>query len=118
MLHECWWDAKLGCVRFEIVDELRPDEAHQLMDELAVFERQHHSKGLIVNHTRSPKALSRETRTVFEQRGHDADIAKLAFFGMNNLNRMIAQVAVSLLGRSQTTRFFSTQAEAEAWLIQ
>ena len=65
---------------------------------------------------RRGKAVSRETRAVIEARAAPLEIHKTAFFGMTNLNRMVARVILSILGLSKTSGFFQTEAEALAWM--
>lgn len=118
MKHECWWDEERECVRFKIVGELSAEEAEQLMDQLQELSDSRDGYGLIIDHRLSPRPVGREARAVFERRAKQRKQrdTKIAFFGMNNLNRMIAQIIVSVLGRSKRTQFFASEAEAEAWI--
>ena len=116
MKHECFWDAAHACARLRIVGELTPAQAEVLMDQLEALYVGKSKKLMLVDHTQSPQAVGRETREVLERRGEAINYDRTGFYGMTNLNRVVARIIVSLLGRSDRTGFFADEAEAVAWL--
>ena len=116
MKHEITWDEANGCVRLKLVGEFAVDEAKFVTDRMEVLFADRKPRLFIVDHTLSPDPVGAETRALLERRAVDLRIDRFAFFGMTNLNRMIARIIMSVAGRSETTWFFKTEAEALAWL--
>ncbi|MCA9716725.1 MAG: STAS/SEC14 domain-containing protein [Myxococcales bacterium] len=116
MKHEVSWDAEHGCVRFTVHGPLVVDEARAMTEELERILEGKPRRHLLVDHRGSPGALPVETRRFFQTDAPQLD--KLAFFGMSNLNRIAARIAVSITGQAGHTNFFKTEADALAWLAK
>jgi hypothetical protein len=116
MKHGLWWDEDNGCARLDLVGEFTPEEATQAMSDIVEMLQGQGRRLLVVDHTHSPRAVSRETRAALEESAARVDHDKLAFFGMTNLNRIVARVIIAMIGKSSHTRFFKTEDEALAWI--
>lgn len=114
MLHRIRWDT--DHVRIDVVGELGPEEATALLERAGVYYEGHARRLMLIDHTQSPGAVSKATRAALEREGEILDCHRMAFFGMNNRNRVVARIVVALLGQSQKTGFFATEAESIAWL--
>ena len=115
MKHQISWDADNSCARLVLVGEFLPEEVAPILDGILTMLEGQGSRHLLVDHTQSPKPVSRKTRTLLEKDAVRVALDKLAFFGVSPLNRMVARVVVGVIGQSNTTNFFKTEADALAW---
>lgn len=115
MKHEVTWDEGVGCVRLRLVGEFAPAEATLVMQQVCELFEDKQRRLFLIDHTLSPRAVSRETRAAIEEHGQAVDAEKVAFFGMTNLNRVVARIIISILGKSSHTKFFVSEDEALAW---
>ncbi|MBD3285310.1 hypothetical protein GF338_03135 [candidate division WOR-3 bacterium] len=69
-----------------------------------------------MSHDKDPSSMSKEARKAYAEHTEIIKPEKVAMVGANPVARMVAKIALSIMGRSDITKFFKTEDEALAWL--
>jgi hypothetical protein len=116
MNYRMWYDEEQGVLYAKTFAMLTGPDVHQLMPEMnKIFADKPH-RYVIGDLSDNPTGLlGKEARQAFKEYAKDFKIDKGAVIGTNPSTRMIAKVAISVMGLSSKVKLFKTKEEALAW---
>lgn len=95
---------------------LTASDVHQLMPEMDKVFADKPCRYVIGDLSSNPPGLlTKEARQAFKEHAKDFKIDKGAIVGTNHATRMIAKIAISIMGLSEIVKFFKTEGEALSW---
>ena len=116
MKHEVWWDEENSCARMKLVGEFAAEDASRIHEQVAAMFEARSRRRILIDHRLSPNPPGRESRAVLQDRVGKLEVEKIAFYGLTNLNRVVAKIVVAVIRKKDSTRFFKTEAEAIIWI--
>lgn len=116
MNYKMWYDEERGVLYVKTLAMLTGPDVHQLMPEMIkVFADKPH-RYVIGDLSDNPTGLlTRAARQAFKEYAKDFKIDKGAIIGTNPSTKMIAKIAISVMGLSDKVKLFKTEAQALTW---
>jgi hypothetical protein len=115
--YELWYDDEQDILRFRLLGMLIEEDVCSILPEVQGLVGGNRRFLLLADLSQNPSGLiSKRARQAFKERAQLAPIDQIAVTGANPATRMIAKVALMVMGRSDTARFFKSEAEAITWL--
>jgi hypothetical protein len=115
--YEVWYDEERGVLYLKTFHTMTEEDVREVM---ALNETKY--KGIDIQYAlvdmseAAAEPISKETRKAFREHAAILNYKKMAVVGANPAARMLAKVALAVIGQSKVTRFFKTEAEALGWL--
>ncbi|MBD3284770.1 hypothetical protein GF359_00375 [candidate division WOR-3 bacterium] len=114
--YEVEYDDANKVLRLETYATLNAEELRQIMDKIEKeFEGKEQRYLLVDVSANKEGALDREARKTLRGYKGQSLSQKVGIIGANPTVRMMAKIALKVLGRSETTRFFKREEEALKW---
>jgi len=115
--YEVWYDEERGVLYLKTFHTMTEEDVREVM---ALNETKY--KGIDIQYAlvdmseAAAEPISKGTRKAFREHAAILNYKKMAVVGANPAARMLAKVALAVIGQSKVTRFFKTEAEALGWL--
>jgi hypothetical protein len=115
--YETWYDEKHEVLYLKTFHTMTEEDVREAM---ALSETKY--KGIDIQYAlvdmseATAEPISKGARKAFKEHTGIMNYKKVAVVGANPAVRMLAKVALAVIGKSKVTRFFKTEAEALAWL--
>jgi hypothetical protein len=117
MSYRMWYNGEVGAVYFKTSEILNKPDVEQAITQIRTLLADAKNRYLIADMSEaSGKVIEKEARQVIKSRSDEIPLDKFAVIGASPSVRMIAKIVLSLLGRSDSSKFFKTEGEALAWL--
>lgn len=115
--YEVWYDEERGVLYLKTFHTMTEEDVRELMALTETkFKGIETDYALVDMSEASAESISKGARKAFKEHAGIINYKKLAVVGANPAARMLAKVALAVIGKSKVTRFFKTEAEALAWL--
>ncbi|NLI97729.1 STAS/SEC14 domain-containing protein [bacterium] len=117
MNYEMRFDEKRGVLYVKTLAMLEKADVDEILPKVAeCFEGKEH-RYILGDLSQNPSGLlSKDARNAFKENAKYLDVEKIAIIGANPSIRMIAKIALTIMGSSNIAKFFKTEDEALAWL--
>jgi len=115
--YEMWYDEKLGVLRFKVINPLTAEDAREITPLAEKLMESKDTRAMLVDLTAgSSMGLSKEVRAAFREGPGPFKYEKIALYGANPVERMIAKAILAVSGSKQIARFFKNEEEALSWI--
>jgi len=119
MKYELWFDEANHLVRAKVLYSLTVNEVEQMMSGMKnLLEKNNTRKGIMDLSQANTTSINKETRQVYRRYANILPLDKAAIVVNSPVIRMIAKVVLSTLGKDREARFFTTEQQAFAWLME
>lgn len=119
MNHKLWYNQIQGFAYMQLVGELSRDDILTLFSMIEkVFEGKpnHH---LLADLRLCPGTVpDKQLRDLFKQKAHEIGLDRIAVLGADPASRMAFKILLSVLGKTDATRFCESEKDALAWLME
>lgn len=117
MKYELWYDEGRGVLYLKTFTLLTREDIEGLLPLVEKhFEGKPH-RHLLADMSENPAGfVDQEARRLLKSEADSIRFDKFAVVGASPATRMITKIAITLLGKSDVSRFFKTEEEALAWL--
>lgn len=115
--YKTWYDEERGVLYLKTFHTMTEEDVREAM---ALNETEY--KGLDIQYAlvdmseATAEPISKGARKAFKEHTSILNYRKIAVVGANPAVRMLAKVALAVIGKSKSTRFFKTEADALVWL--
>jgi|GEM_PF-4420445 len=117
MKHKLWFNNTQNFAYMQLVGELSMDDIERLFSVLIEVFTAKNRHYLLIDVRLSQGLLSqKEIRNSFRERSLDVGLDRIAVLGASHANRMTLKILLSVLGKTNVSRFCSTEREALTWL--
>jgi hypothetical protein len=115
--YKMWFDAEQGVLYVKTFKTIDAGEIHQLIPQVDKSLEGKPRRYIIGDLSENPTdPLTKEARQAFKQYANSINYDRIAVIGVNPFTRMVVKIGVKIVGQSDKTRFFKTEAQALAWL--
>ncbi len=111
--HDVWFDELVGVVRIRMHRENTPENIRSMLKEAAELLRGK-ARRLVITDLTGSTVLNHECRAIVAKEGPPFD--RFAFVGASPVVRVLGKTIMLLVGKSDKTRFCTSDAEAVAWI--
>lgn len=115
--YEMWFDNEHGVLFVKTLAMLEKKDVDEMIPKIAeVFDGKEH-RYILGDLSENPTGLlSKGARTAFKENAENLVVEKIAILGANPSIRMIAKIALTIMGKADIAKFFKTRDEAIVWL--
>lgn len=115
--YEMWFDEENGVLKVRTLAMLERNDVDEIISKIAEFYEGKEHRYLMGDLSDNPSGLlSKGARTAFKENADNFAVDKIAIIGANPSTRMIAKIALTIMGKSNIASFFKTKEEALTWL--
>ncbi|NLI97722.1 STAS/SEC14 domain-containing protein [bacterium] len=117
MNYEMWFDEKNGVLYVKTLAMLERADVEDIIPEVAEMLAGKEHRYILGDLAQNPSGLlTKDARTAFKENAENLQVDKIAIIGANPSIRMIAKIALTIMGKSDIAKFFKTEEEALVWL--
>jgi len=117
MNYDVWFDESNRIVYLKTYHTLTENDVHELMEVAGKkFEGKEIRYSLIDLSEATSEPIQKGTREAFKKYADSLTYDKVAIVGANPTTRMLAKIALAVVGKSKVAKFFKTEEEALKWL--
>jgi hypothetical protein len=117
MNYEMWFDEENGVLCVKTLAMLEKADVDEILPKVAEYLEGKEHRYILGDLSQNPTGLlSKDARNAFKDNAKYLEVEKIAIIGANPSIRMIAKIALTIMGSSDIAKFFKTEEEAIAWL--
>jgi hypothetical protein len=117
MNYEMWFDDAHGVLWVKTLAMLEKADVDEILPKVAEYLEGKKHRYILGDLSQNPSGLlSKDARNAFKENARYLNVEKIAIIGANHSIRMIAKIALTIMGSSDIAKFFKTEEEALVWL--
>lgn len=117
MRHKLWYNQAQGFAYMQLVGELGMTHIPRLFSMMNDVFRERKNRFLLIDARLSRNLLIRkEIRSSFKEKSSNLDLERVAVLVADPSSRMTLKILLSVLGKTNVSRFCTSEKEALAWL--
>ena len=115
--YKIWFDEEQGVLIVKTLAMLEKADVDEIIPKVAEYLDGKEHRYILGDLSENPTGLlSKGARTAFKENADNLKVEKIAIIGANPSIRMIAKIALTIMGKSDIAKFFKTREEAISWL--
>jgi hypothetical protein len=117
MNYEMRFDEENGVLLVKTLAMLEKADVEEIIPKVAEMLAGKEHRYILGDLSQNPSGLlSKDARNAFKENAEKLMVDKIAIIGANHSIRMIAKIALTIMGKSGIAKFFKTEEEAIKWL--